>query len=88
MANCWWKAWANRFKNLNFFDFLTCYFCSLERRFFVVEYRKDIFLAYSALKKDGKWPIFDQNYWLINPFGEIVLENKNLNRKQYFVNFL
>ena len=35
-----------------------------------------------------KWPIFDQNYWLINPFGEIVLENKNLNRKQYFVNFL
>ena len=46
--------------------FWTCSFHSLEKRFFVLEYPKDIFLAYIALKKVGKSAIFGQKPW-VNP---------------------
>ena len=41
----------------------TSCFYSLERRFFVLEYHKDIFLAFIAPpppKKNGKWPFLHQ----------------------------
>ena len=41
MANFWPKAWTNPFwKNVNFLDFGTSCFYSLERCFFVLDYRK------------------------------------------------
>ena len=54
-----------RLKNVYFSTFWTCCFYSLERRFFVLEYRKikQIFLAYNAQKKNlEKWPYLDQNH--------------------------
>ena len=48
-----------------FFNFWTCCFYSLERRFFVLEYRKTHFPGLYCLKKTmGKWPMFDQNHGL------------------------
>ena len=56
------KPWVNPLsKNVNFWTFWTCCFYSLERRFFVLEYRKKIFLPYIAKeKKVGKMAIFGQ----------------------------
>ena len=52
-------------KNLNFLTFLTSCFYSLERRFFVLEYRKTHFPGlYYLKKKMEKRPIFDQNHGL------------------------
>ena len=54
-------------KNVNFWTFWTCCFYSLERRFFVLEYRKKIFLPYIAKeKKVGKMAIFGPKPW-VNP---------------------
>ena len=46
------KQWVNPFgKNLNFLTFSTSYFYSLDRRFFVLEYRKRHFPCLYCLKK-------------------------------------
>ena len=48
--------------------FCTSLFHSLERRFFVVEYRKGHFpMIYGRKKKDGKMAIFGPKPW-VNPF--------------------
>ena len=45
-----------------FFDFLNVFFYSLERCFFVLEYRKRRFPGLYCLKKKlEKWPFLDQN---------------------------
>ena len=60
-------------KNLNFWTFSTSCFYSLERRFFVLEYRKRHFLAlYYLLKKDGKMANFLPKPWT-NPFRKISI---------------
>ena len=49
------KPWANPFKkNFNFSTFWTSCFYSLDRRFFVLEYRKSHFPDQYCLKKDWK----------------------------------
>ena len=52
-----------------FLTFLTSCFYNLEKRFFVLEYRKRQFsyLFYLKKKKLEKWPFFDQNHGL-TPF--------------------
>ena len=49
-----------------FFDFLNFFFYSLDRRFFVLEYRKRHFpgLFCPKKKKLEKWSFFDQNHGL------------------------
>ena len=56
------KPW----KNVNFSTFLTSCFYSLERRFFVVKYRKSHFPGLYCLKKKTleKWPFLDQDHGL------------------------
>ena len=55
------KPWV--WKNVNFSTFCSSFFYSQERRFFVLEYRKDIFLCFIAEnKKMEKWPFLDQNH--------------------------
>ena len=51
---------------IQFSTFWTSGFCSLERRFFVLEYRKRYFSCLYWLKKKmlEKWPLFDQNHGL------------------------
>ena len=50
-------------KSQFFFIALTCCFYSLERRFFLLKYRKTHFPGlYYLKKKMGKRPIFDQNH--------------------------
>ena len=45
--------------------FVLLFFYSQERRFFVLEYRKDIFLCFLAENKTmEKWPFLDQNHGL------------------------
>ena len=60
--------------------FWTFCFCSLERRFYVVEYRKRHFLGLYFLKKNlEKWEFLDQNH------GLTPLEKCQI---FYFLNFL
>ena len=49
-----------------FFDFLNFFFYSLDRRFFVLEYRKRHFPGLFCLKKKKleKRPFLDQKHWL------------------------
>ena len=66
--NChfWTKTmgWPLR-KNGNFSSFQSFCFYSLERRFFVLKYRKRNFSGLYCLKKKlEKWPFLDQNYGL------------------------
>ena len=57
-------------KNVNFSTF--CFY-SLERRFFVVEYRKRHFTGLYFLKiKVGKMVIFGPKLW-VNPFGKMSI---------------
>ena len=52
-------------KNINFLTFSTSCFYSLERRFFVLEYRKRYFPGLYCLKnKVGKMAILDKKNWL------------------------
>ena len=52
-------------KNLNFSTFSTSCFYSLERRFFVLDYRKRYFPGQYCLKKKvGKMPIFGPKPWV------------------------
>ena len=57
------KPRVNPFGKISIFPFMELgFFYSLERRFFVLEYRKTHFPGLYCLKeKDGKWAIFDQN---------------------------
>ena len=53
--------------------FRTSFFYSLERRFFVLEYRKrDFHGLYCRKKKVGKMAIFGPKGW-VNPFGKIAI---------------
>ena len=60
------KLWVNPFRKMSIFSiFWTSCFYSLERRFFVLEYRKRHFPGLYCLKKKlEKWPFLDQNHWL------------------------
>ena len=60
-------------KNVNFSTFGTSCFYSLERRFFVLEYRKRHFPGLYCLKKKvGKMAIFGPKPW-VNPFGKMSI---------------
>ena len=76
------KPWVNPFgkmswKNVNFSTLWTSCFYSLERRFFVLEYRKGYFPGLYCLKKKvGKMAIFGPKPW-VNPFGKMSWKNVN-----------
>ena len=60
-------------KNVNFSNFLTSCFYSLERRFFALKYRKRYFPGLYCLKKKvGKMAIFGPKPW-VNPFGKMSI---------------
>ena len=67
------KPLVNPFgKMSNFRLFELLFFYSLERRFFVLKYRKRHFLGlYSLKKKVGKMAIFGSKPW-VNPFWKTV----------------
>ena len=55
--------WLTPLKKCEFFNFLNFFFYSLERRFFILEYRKRHFPGLYCLKKKvGKMAIFGQNH--------------------------
>ena len=57
----------------NFSTFSTSCFYSLEKRFFVLEYRKRYFPGVYCLKKKvGKMAIFGPKPW-VNPFGKMSI---------------
>ena len=68
------KPWVNPFKKKgNFSSFQTFCFNKLERRFFVLEYRKRHFPGlYYLKKKVGRMAIFRPKPW-VNPFGKISI---------------
>ena len=74
MANFAPKPWVNLpWKNLNFSTFWTSCFYSLERRFFILEYRKTHFPAMYCLKtKRGKMANFKPEPW-VNHFAKIAI---------------
>ena len=74
MANFKPEPWVNPFAKIAIFStFWICCFYSLERRFFVVEYRKTHFPALYCLKtKDGKIANFGSKPW-VNPFAKISI---------------
>ena len=60
-------------KNVNFWTFWTLCFYRLERRFFVLVYRKRHFPALHCLKKKvGKMAIFAPKPW-VNPLGKMSI---------------
>ena len=60
-------------EKLPFSTFSTVCFYSLERRFFVLEYRKRHFPGLYCLKKKvGKMAIFGPKPW-VNPFGKMSI---------------
>ena len=65
------KPWINPFGKMSIFrPFVLLFFYSLERRFFVLEYRKGHFpMLYCLKKKGGKMLIFGPKPW-IEPFGK------------------
>ena len=66
------KPWVNPLGKISFF-FLTSGFYRLKRRVFVLQYRKAHFSGLYWLKECGKWPIFDQNHGVSNPFGKMSI---------------
>ena len=67
------KPWVNPFGKMSIFEFFALLFFSLERRFFVLEYRKRYFIGFYYLQqKDGKMAIFGQKPW-VNPFGKMPI---------------
>ena len=60
------NPWVNPFGKISIFGlFEILVLIAPKGVFFVLEYRKDIFLAYIAIKKKlEKWPFLDQNLWL------------------------
>ena len=68
------KPWVNPFAKMSIFRlFESSCFYSVERRFFVLEYRKTHFLGLYCLKrKVGKMAIFGPKPW-VNPFGKMSI---------------
>ena len=68
------KPWVNPFGKMSVFStFWTSFFYSLERRVFVLEYRKRYFPGLHCLKKKvGKMPIFGPKP-RVNPFGKMLI---------------
>ena len=68
------KPWANPFGKMSIFPlFLTSRFYSLEKRFFVLEYRKRHFpFLYCLKKKLPKMATFGPKPW-VNPFGKMSI---------------
>ena len=68
------KPWVNPFGKMSIFlTFWTCYFNGLERRFFVLEYRKRHFPGlYCIKKKVGKMAIFGPKR-CVNNFGKMLI---------------
>ena len=68
------KPWVNPFGKMTIFRlFELLFFYSLERRFFVLEYRKRHFpVLYCLKKKGGKMAIFGRKLW-VNPFGKMSI---------------
>ena len=68
------KPWVNPFGKMSIFRlFETSCFYSLERRFFVLEYRKRHFPGLFCLKKKvGKIAVFGPKQW-VNPFGKMSI---------------
>ena len=65
------KPWVNPFGKMAIFQLFEPFFYSLERRFFVLEYRKGHFpMLYCRKKKDGKMAIFGPKPW-VNPFWKM-----------------
>ena len=67
------KPWVNPLGKISFFFFLTSGFYRLKRRVFVLQYRKAHFSGLYLLKECGKWPYFDQNHGVSNPFGKMSI---------------
>ena len=60
-------------KNVSFSSFWTCCFYTIEKRFFVLEYRKGHFPGLYCLKKKvGKMALFLPKPW-VNPFGKMSI---------------
>ena len=60
-------------KNVSFSSFWTCCFYIIEKRFFVLEYRKGHFPGLYCLKKEvGKMALFLPKPW-VNPFGKMSI---------------
>ena len=68
------KPWVNPFEKMSIFRVFEDFcFCSLERRLFVLEYRKRHFPGLHCLKeKLGKMAIFGSKPW-VNPFGKMSI---------------
>ena len=68
------KPWINPFGKMSIFRlFEPLFFYSLERCFFLLEYRKTHFpVLYRLNKKVGKMAIFGPKPW-VNPFGEMSI---------------
>ena len=67
------KPWVNPFEKMSIFPpFLTSCFYTLERCFFVLEYRKRHFPALYCLKKVGKVAIFGGKKW-VNLFRKMSI---------------
>ena len=75
MASFGPKPWVNPFgKMAIFLTFLTSCFYNLDRRFFVLLYRKRHFFYLSYLKKKlvGKMAILGPKPW-VKPFGKMAI---------------
>ena len=67
------EAWVNPFGKVSIFPLYEPLFYSLERCFFVLEYRKRHFPAFYCLKqKDGKMATFGPKGW-VNPFEKMSI---------------
>ena len=66
-------SWVTPLEKCQFSTFWTLCFCSLERRFLVLEYNKRHFPElYCQKKKVGKMAIFRPKPW-VNPFGIVAI---------------
>ena len=73
MVICGTKPWVNLLGKMSIFQVFELFFYRLERRFFVVEYRKGHFPGwYCRKKKDGKMAIFGPKPWVI-PFEKMSI---------------
>ena len=67
------KPWVNHFEKISIFRLFEIVLFSLERRFFVLEYRKRQFPGVYCLKKKvGKSAIFGPKPW-VNPFEKMSI---------------
>ena len=74
MAICGPKAWVNPFGKMSIFRLLEPFsFYTLERRFFLLEYRKRHFRGLYCLKKKlAKMASFGRKAW-VSPFGKMSI---------------